>query len=61
MILNTLLFTDDQVLITKSEDELQWALYNLPKTVSVFDMSISVEKTKITTFSGKICRNNKML
>jgi hypothetical protein len=30
MILDTLLFADDQVLIVSSEDELQRAIYNLP-------------------------------
>jgi hypothetical protein len=44
MILDTLLFAEYQVLIAKSEDELQWAIYNLQKTVSYFNMSISIEK-----------------
>jgi hypothetical protein len=44
MILDTILFGDDQVLIAKSEDELQRAIYILQKTVSDFDMSISIEK-----------------
>jgi hypothetical protein len=67
MISDTLLFADDQVLIASSEDELQWAIYNLQKTVSDFDMSISIKKAKIMAFSGKdpvrskICINNKML
>jgi hypothetical protein len=67
MILDTLLFTEDQVLIASSEDELQRAIYNLQKMVSDFDISISIEKTKIMAFSGKdpvrnkICINNKML
>jgi hypothetical protein len=47
MILDTLLFADDQVLIAKSEDELQWAKYNLQKTISDFDMSLSTEKLKL--------------
>jgi hypothetical protein len=67
MILDTLLFADDQVLSAPSEDELQQAIYNLQKTVSDFDMSISIEKTKIMAFSGKdpvrskICISNKTL
>jgi hypothetical protein len=67
MILDTLLFADDQVLIATSEDELQWAIYNLQKTISDSDMSISTEKSKIMPFLGKdpvrskICINNKML
>jgi hypothetical protein len=67
MILDTLIFTDDQVFIASSEDELQRTIYNLQKTVLDFDMSISIQKTKIMAFSGKypvrtkICINNKML
>jgi hypothetical protein len=66
MILDTLLFANDQV-ITTSEDKLQRAIYNLQKTISDFDMSISTEKTKIMAFLGKgpvrskICMNNKTL
>jgi hypothetical protein len=33
MILDTLLFADNQVLIATSEDELQQAIYNLQKTI----------------------------
>jgi hypothetical protein len=64
---HTLLFADEQVLIATSEDELQQAIYNLQKTVSDFDMSMSIEKTKIMAFSGKdpvrskICINNQTL
>jgi hypothetical protein len=67
MILDTLLFADDQVRIASSEDELQRAIYNLQKTVSDIDMSIYIEKTKIMAFSGKdpvrskICISNKTL
>jgi hypothetical protein len=67
MSLDTLLFADDQVLIASSEDKLQWAIYNLQKTVSDFDVPISIEKTKIMALSGKdparskICVNNKTL
>jgi hypothetical protein len=67
MIFDTLLFADDQVLIASSEDELQRTIYNLQKTISDLDMSISIEKTNIMALSGKdpirrkICINNKML
>jgi hypothetical protein len=40
MILDALLFADDQVLIASSEEELQRAIYNLQKTVSDFDINI---------------------
>jgi hypothetical protein len=67
MILDTLLFADDQVLIASSESKLQRAIYKLQKMVSDFDMSISIEITKIMAFVGKdpvrskICINNQML
>jgi hypothetical protein len=35
MILDTLLFAEDQVLIASSEDELQQVIYNLQKMVSL--------------------------
>jgi hypothetical protein len=53
MILESLLFADDQLLIAKSEDELQWAIYNLQKTVLDFNMSISTDKTKLWHFQAK--------
>jgi hypothetical protein len=37
----------------QSREVLQRAIYNLQKTVSHFDMSISIEKAKIMAFSGK--------
>jgi hypothetical protein len=67
MILDTLPFADDQVLIASSKDKLHREKYNLQKTISDFDMSISIEKTKIMAFSGKdpvrgkICINYKTL
>jgi ribosomal protein RSM22 (predicted rRNA methylase) len=67
MFLHTLLFADDQVLIARSEDELQRAIHNLQKIVSDYDMSIYIKKTKIMAFSGidpvrsKVCINNKVL
>jgi hypothetical protein len=41
---DTLRFADDQILITKSEDELERAMQNQQKTISDFDMSVSIEK-----------------
>jgi exonuclease I len=62
MILVTLLFADDQVLIASSEDELQRAIYNPQKTVSDFDMSISVErKLKLWHFQAKTLSGAKFV
>jgi hypothetical protein len=62
-----MLFADDQVLLAKSEDDLQYSVHNLNKTASKFSMEINVEKTIVMAFRGmepvisKICINNKTL
>lgn len=48
--LNTLLFADDQIIIAKTEFELQCAMHNLENTVSKFDMTISTQKMKVMAF-----------
>jgi hypothetical protein len=52
-----------QVLIATSDDELQRAIYNLQKTISGFDTSISTEKkkTKIKAFLVKTLSGAKFL
>jgi hypothetical protein len=65
--INTMLFADDQILLTKSEDDLQYSVHNLNKIASEFSMEINVEKTSVMAFRGmepirsKICINNKTL
>jgi hypothetical protein len=44
--LNTILFADDQVVITNSEDNLQRGLRALHQAVQTFGMEISHKKTK---------------
>jgi hypothetical protein len=34
--INTMLFSDDQVLLAKSEDDLQYSVYNFNKIASEF-------------------------
>ncbi|KAJ4442157.1 hypothetical protein ANN_12023 [Periplaneta americana] len=66
-VLDTLMFADDQVIIAKTEDALQRAIYNLQITASDFNMKISKEKTKVMAFSGensipsKIMINNTLI
>jgi hypothetical protein len=62
-----MLFADDQVLLTKSEDDLQYSVHNLNKIASEFSILISTEKTRVMSFRGmepirsKTCTNNKIL
>jgi hypothetical protein len=59
--IDTLLFADDQVLIALSEDKLQQAIYNLQKTVSDFDMSISIEKKQNYGFlRQRLCQEKNL-
>jgi hypothetical protein len=61
------LFADDQVLLAKSEDHLQYSVHNLNKIASEFSMEINSQKTRVMAFRGmepirnKICFNNKTL
>jgi hypothetical protein len=50
--LNTILFADEQVVISNSEDNLQRGLHALHQTVQTFGMAISHQKTKIMAFKG---------
>jgi hypothetical protein len=62
-----MLFADDQVLLAKSEDDLQYSVRNLNKMASEFSMEINAEKTRVMAFRGmepirnKICINNNTL
>lgn len=60
-ILNTLLYADDQILIAKSEDELQMFTHKLNIVMKGFNMQISEQKTKVMAFSGKHPIRSKIL
>ena len=51
--LNTLLFTDDQVIIQDSEDKLQKSVYILNQMSKDYNLKISMDKTKVMAFKGK--------
>jgi hypothetical protein len=67
MALNTTLFADDQVLLTKSEDDLQYSVHNLNNAVEEFSTEINNGKTKIMALGGKeqirsmICISNMVM
>jgi hypothetical protein len=48
--IDTMLLADDQVLLAKSEDDLQYSVHNLNKIASQFSMDINEEKTKVMAF-----------
>lgn len=66
-VLNTILFADDQVIFSNTEDELQVAAHKLNELASEYNMSISEKKTKAMAFEGtnhkrcKIMINNKLI
>jgi len=53
-ILHILLFADDQVHLSDSEDDLQRTLYASRNTVKQFGMKISPLKSKVMTFKGRV-------
>lgn len=51
-LLDTLLFADDQVLISSSENGAQRALFQLSNISKHFNLNISINKTKVLAFRG---------
>jgi hypothetical protein len=62
-----MLFADYQLLLAKSENDLQYSVHSLNKIASEFSMEINAEKTRVMASRGmepirsKICINNKTL
>jgi hypothetical protein len=52
-VIQTILYADDQVIIAKSENELQMAVNKLHKIAKKYDMKISTSKTKAIGVCGK--------
>jgi len=52
LIFNTLLFADDQFIISDTEDNLQKALYLLYNMSKEYNLEIATEKTKVFSFIG---------
>jgi hypothetical protein len=51
-IFNALLFTDDQFIISDTEDNLQQAVYLLHRISEVYNFEIATKKTKVFGFVG---------
>ena len=58
--LNTLLFTDDQVIIQDSGDKLQKSVYMLNQMSKDYNLKIAMDKTKIMAFKGKHLMHSKI-
>jgi len=52
LIFNTLLFADDQCIISDTEDNLQKAVYSLYNKSKKFNLEIATNKTKVFGFVG---------
>jgi len=67
LIFNTLLFADDQCIISDTEDNLQKAVYSLYNKSKEFNLEIATNKTKVFGFVGtdhlraKIIINDEIL
>jgi flagellin-specific chaperone FliS len=65
--ISTILFADDQVIMSDSEDNLQTAIYKLNKIITEYGLTISTDKSKVMSFKGKdptrskIVINNKII
>jgi Reverse transcriptase (RNA-dependent DNA polymerase). len=55
-----LLFADDQVIISNTEDNLQKAAYKLNKIITGHGLTTSVKKTKLKAFKGQAPVRNKI-
>jgi hypothetical protein len=53
LILNIVLFADDQVIIADNEENLQKATHKLIKIIKEYNLTISTKKTKVMAFTGK--------
>jgi hypothetical protein len=53
IILNTVLFGDDKVIMASTEVELQSATYALNSTAIKYNLKISVDKTQAVAMKGK--------
>jgi hypothetical protein len=61
LILNTILFADDQVIVTSIEDDMQRAVYALNNVAMKYNLKISVNKTKTMALKGKVNVKSKIV
>ena len=61
LILKTMAFADDQILLAKSENELQRMTHKLNILAKTYNFEISKEKTKVMAFRGPHPVRSKIL
>ena len=61
LIFNTLLFTDDQFIISDTEDNLQKAVYLLYNISKKYNLEIATKNTKVFGFVGTDNLRKKLL
>ena len=61
LIFNTLLFADDQFIISDTEDNLQKAVYLLHNICKEYNLEIATKKTKEFNFVGKDHLRTKLI
>jgi hypothetical protein len=61
LILNTLLFADDGVIVPSTEDEVQKVVCVLNNTAIDYNLRISVNKTKTMAMKGKMNVQTKVI
>jgi hypothetical protein len=61
LILSTVLFAADQVIVASTEDEVQRAAYTLNNRANKYNLKISVNKTKTIGMKGKMNMRNKIV
>ncbi|KAJ4446628.1 hypothetical protein ANN_13325 [Periplaneta americana] len=57
----TMLFADDQIVVSRTESELQRAVYELQKVCEKYNFRISINKTKTMAFQGKFSVRTKIV
>lgn len=60
-IFKTMLFADDQIVVSRTESELQRAVYELQKVCEKYNFKISLNKTKTMAFQGKYSVRTKIV
>jgi hypothetical protein len=58
---NTILFSDDQMIVTSTEDDMHRAVYALNNVAIKYNFQISVNKTKTMVLKGKVNMRPKIV
>ena len=59
--INIILFVDDQGIFQNNDDDLQREIFKLHQLCQLYNMKISVAKTKTMAFKGKVLIRTKIV